>query len=478
MSLETPGFDFASRDYANIRRDLLSRASRVLPEWTDRDPSDFTMLLVDLWAYMGDIIHYYIDRAAGEAFIDTATQRESVLALANLFDYSPRTRSAARATVYISNSSSSSVTIPAGTLFVGEGTDANYNFYSTSNLDINAGQTGSVTCYEGQQYSNVVLVSSATGQVGQSYTISNAKVVPSSIRVYVYEDGVNPTEWAKVDNVDTLATNVSGFSVYSTPEGFTAIRFGNRISGRVPPVGVRITVSYSTTSGQLGNIGQNKITGFKYNTVNGVAVTSSSAATGGSDGESLDSIKRSIKAAIQTQSRAVTLQDYVDLALQIDGVYKAVASYTPGSTGGSVSVYTLPYVSDYHTYTSNTITVGSSVATAVSTGLTQLSMLGITVTAPTSVTARPKSIEGTIYVTSGYEAAAVKRVVEDSLNNMFSIEETEFGKDIRIGDVYRRIHSIEGVDYATITVTGTAPSNVEVIRKGTVTLTTVGGISV
>ena len=64
MPLNTPGFDFASRDYENIRRDLLIRAERVLPDWTDRDPSDFTMLLVDLWAYMGDIMHYYIDRVS------------------------------------------------------------------------------------------------------------------------------------------------------------------------------------------------------------------------------------------------------------------------------------------------------------------------------------------------------------------------------------------------------------------------------
>ena len=103
MALERPGFDFASRDYSNIRRDLLARAERTVPEWTDRDPSDFSMVLVDMWAYMGDILHYYIDRAAGESFLDTATQKESVLALANLFDYKPRNRTAARATVYVSS---------------------------------------------------------------------------------------------------------------------------------------------------------------------------------------------------------------------------------------------------------------------------------------------------------------------------------------------------------------------------------------
>ena len=105
MAINTPGFDFASRDYENIRRDLLNRASLIAPEWTDRDPSDFGVLLVDLWAYMGDVLHYYIDRAAGEAFITTATQRESMLALASLFDYKPYSRRASKAVVNLLNNS-------------------------------------------------------------------------------------------------------------------------------------------------------------------------------------------------------------------------------------------------------------------------------------------------------------------------------------------------------------------------------------
>jgi hypothetical protein len=478
MALNTPGFDFASRDYENIRRDLLARASRILPDWTDRDPSDFTMLLIDLWAYMGDILHYYVDRAAGEAFIETATQKESILALANLFDYTPRTRTPARVTVYISNSSSSSVTVPAGTVFIGEGVDENYEFYSTSTDAVNAGETGSFLCYEGKQYTDQTLTTSASGQVGQFYIISDSQVIPSTVRVYVYEDGVTANEWTKVDNINALATNVSGFSIYTTTEGYTGVRFGNRVSGRVPPVGVRITASYNTTNGSSGNIGTNKILGFKYNIFDGLTVTSSSAGVGGSSGESLDSIKRSIKAAIQTQSRAVTLQDYVDIALQIDGVYKAVAAYTPGASGGSVDVYTIPYISDFHTYTDSTIAVDPVTAATVTAVLQQLSMLGITVSAPTTITVHDKAISGTIYVTNGYESAAVKRLVEDAIDGIFSIENVEFGRDIRIGDVYRTIHNIEGVDYATITVTGTAPANNELIRKGSVSFTTVGGISV
>ena len=64
-------FDYTSRDFANIKGDLLARASRVVPEWTTRDPGDFGVLLTDMWAQMGDVLHYYVDRAAGESFLAT-----------------------------------------------------------------------------------------------------------------------------------------------------------------------------------------------------------------------------------------------------------------------------------------------------------------------------------------------------------------------------------------------------------------------
>lgn len=479
MNIDKAGFDFASRDYSNIRRDLLNRATRVIPEWIDRDPGDFTMLLIDLWAYMGDVMHYYIDRAANEAFIDTASQKESVLALANLFDYTPKTRTPARTTVYISNSSSGSVTLPKGTVLIGEGDTSDYEFFTTYAITIPSGQQGVVICNEGSVITNETLVSNATGQIGQIYTINADNVIPSTVEVFVYEDNETPIRWTRFTNINLIPTGTSGFSTYVDTEGRVRVVFGNRVSGRVPPPGVRIAVNYQTTNGSVGNIGVNKIKAFKALQTVGLTIDSSTAATGGSSGENLDTIKRSIKATIKTQSRAVTLNDYVALALQLPGVYKAVASYTPGATGGSVSVNTIPYISDYYEYTSNTITIDSDIAANVADVLQRLSMLGITVSAPTSVTVRPRTITGTIYVTSGYVAPDVLESVKGVIDSMFSIENVEFGKDIRIGDLYRRIHAIEGVDYAELTVTGTAVSNNQIIRlnRSGLSLTTSGGIT-
>ncbi len=214
---ENPTYDFASRDYENIRRDLLARASRTIPEWTDRDPADFTTALVDLWAYMGDILHYYIDRAGGEAFLTTATQRESVMGLANLFDYTPRFNSPARGQVYVSNTGSASATIASGTGFVASYNDTLYYFYAADDTDIAVGATVGVPVNEGSIVSNEVLTSGASGQIGQRYTIQNQDVIPSTVRVFVYENGVDPVEWTVTDNINALPASTAGFRYTRLP---------------------------------------------------------------------------------------------------------------------------------------------------------------------------------------------------------------------------------------------------------------------
>ena len=111
-------FDKTARDYNSIRNNLTTRASSSLPEWAGSDSSDFMSTLIDLWAYSADIMHYYIDRASTEAFLGTATQRSSVVALANLYGYVPNYIKAATALVSVQNTSASTIVIPADTAFI------------------------------------------------------------------------------------------------------------------------------------------------------------------------------------------------------------------------------------------------------------------------------------------------------------------------------------------------------------------------
>ena len=108
-----PSVDYTSRDYASILADMTTLIPNFSPAWTNRDPADFGMTILELFAYMGDLLNYYIDRSANESFITTATQRQSVLQLAKLLGYTPADSTPATVTLTFINSSASPITVPA-----------------------------------------------------------------------------------------------------------------------------------------------------------------------------------------------------------------------------------------------------------------------------------------------------------------------------------------------------------------------------
>ena len=82
-----PVIDYLTKDYAGFRQGMLNQIPLLLPQWTDRSEADFGVVLIELMAYVADILSYYQDRVANEAFLATATQRRSVADLLRLIDY-------------------------------------------------------------------------------------------------------------------------------------------------------------------------------------------------------------------------------------------------------------------------------------------------------------------------------------------------------------------------------------------------------
>jgi hypothetical protein len=83
----SPEIDYRARDYGALRRLALDRMSTTLPEWTERNPADIGIALVELLAYVGDQLSYKQDAVATEAYLHTARSRISVRRHARLVDY-------------------------------------------------------------------------------------------------------------------------------------------------------------------------------------------------------------------------------------------------------------------------------------------------------------------------------------------------------------------------------------------------------
>jgi len=95
-----PVIDYVTKDYEGFRQGMLNQIPLLLPNWTDRSESDFGVVLVELFAYVADILSYYQDRVANEAYLSTATQRRSVVELLRLIDYQIDPGLAASATIH------------------------------------------------------------------------------------------------------------------------------------------------------------------------------------------------------------------------------------------------------------------------------------------------------------------------------------------------------------------------------------------
>ena len=85
--LDEPALDYLAKDYASFRRLLLDLIPQRNPRWTERNPADVGMVLVELLAYQGDQLSYFQDAAATEAYLDTCRHRISARRHARLIDY-------------------------------------------------------------------------------------------------------------------------------------------------------------------------------------------------------------------------------------------------------------------------------------------------------------------------------------------------------------------------------------------------------
>ncbi|HEY3256773.1 MAG TPA: hypothetical protein VGJ91_22610 [Polyangiaceae bacterium] len=73
-----PAVDLLTKDFNGFLQLLGGRVQVRNPDWTDISSASFEAVLVELLAHQADMLSYFQDRVANEAFLDTATQRFSI----------------------------------------------------------------------------------------------------------------------------------------------------------------------------------------------------------------------------------------------------------------------------------------------------------------------------------------------------------------------------------------------------------------
>lgn len=96
-----PPIDYLAKDFDGFRRIMLERMALLAPDWTERNPADVGIALVELLAYVADEFSYRQDAVATEAYLGTARSRVSVRRHARLVDYRVHEGCNARAWVQV-----------------------------------------------------------------------------------------------------------------------------------------------------------------------------------------------------------------------------------------------------------------------------------------------------------------------------------------------------------------------------------------
>jgi len=340
--------NFTDLDFDQIKTSLKDYL-RENSNFTDYDFEGSNLSsIIDVLAYNTYINSYNANMISNEVFIDSATLRENVVALARNIGYTPRSRTAAKAIISFfvdtTNFSTKPVTL---TLKKGVVTTSSAVLGSTSYAfcipnDITVpvvdgiATFNNVTIYEGTFLTSNFTVSALTPAPPARYVLENANIDTSSLEVTV-RDTQSSTSVKKFIFSDTLIEVTSSSRVYFLQEVEDQryeVIFGDGVFGEALKSQNYIEVSYITSNGEAAN----GISSFTYNgrivdnnnnlVSKGISIISTvNESVGGKEIESVDSIKRYAPKIYSTFNRAVTAADYEALIPKIYPETQSISAF-------------------------------------------------------------------------------------------------------------------------------------------------------
>ena len=330
--------NFTDLDFDQIKTSLKDYL-RENSNFTDYDFEGSNLSsIIDVLAYNTYINSYNANMISNEVFIDSATLRENVVALARNIGYTPRSRTAAKAIISFFVNTTGFTTKPV-TLTLRKGivtTSASrfgsesYSFSIPSDITVpvvdGIATFRDVVIYEGTFLTSNFTVSSENPAPPSRYTIDNANIDTSTLEVSV-RDTQASTASKKFVFSDTLIEVTDTSRVYFIQEIADQryeLIFGDGVFGEKLKSLNFIDVSYITTNGETGN----GISSFNFNgrivdnnnnlVSTGISIlTTVSESVGGKEIESVDSVKRFAPKIYSTFNRAVTAGDYEALIPKI-----------------------------------------------------------------------------------------------------------------------------------------------------------------
>ena len=449
--------DYTNRDYSSLLGSLLDLAVQKLPEWTDRSENDFGRMMMELFAYVGDILFYYQDRIANEAFLSTAVERRSVIDLLSLIGYTLSTPAPATAdlTLTAPNDDAADVRVEVGARFATEAAPnkpaVEFVYLPVTNTSLEVARNGSGGQISfGLSVVNAVpiddeVVGTSNGEANQGFKLSQWPVLlprdadsQDNFTIEV-DPGGGYQVWGKRGTLLYSRSDDLHFTVHVDESDIVEVIFGDSVFGQIPPAGSSIRVSYLTGGGSSGNVGANTIITMKSGVNVSVEVTNTNAASGGTDRETIANARFQAPQVFRSMDRAVTGADIAALARNIPSVARAVAV---APSWNYVDLYIVAF---------GGMDLTDELRASVLRYFKDRSMVTtlISVRQPVFV-----SIDLTLEVgiNPTFYRDDVQQRLKTAVNALFDIGRLDFGRSFYLSKVFEAAEAVAGVDFARVTV--------------------------
>ena len=314
-------------DFSEIKT-ALKEYMRAQSDFTDYDfEASALSQLLDVLAYNTYYTAFNANMVVNEMFLDSASLRDNVVALAKQLGYTPKSITSPKVDlgfkVKFTSNAPASVELKRGTGFVTnyDGTLYRYVTLNTTKVPVVNGvaQFTNTSLYEG---SYVVTSSTYDATLkDQKFKIQNSAADLSTLIVRVYESANSSVyeEYTRSDNLLSVGSDDRIYFVSEVDDEQYEIFFGDGVLGKKLSDGDVVEISYVLTKGPASNgaksftfsgtfLDENDSTIITPYTVSDIIVES--ASQGGSDIESIDTIKYNAPKFYGAQNRAVTSNDY------------------------------------------------------------------------------------------------------------------------------------------------------------------------
>jgi hypothetical protein len=295
-------------------------------------------VLLDVLAYNTHYNGIYTNLSVNELFLDSASKRSSVVSLAKMLGYVPRSAKCAKAVVNVTitapTSSPSTVSLPANQPFNTSINGESYTFYNRSSVTTSRNISGNYT------FSNLSIIEGTplqfkyTAANGTRYIVPNANVDLDTLTVRVQENANSDLfeVFTRAESLTELTQLSKVYFIKEIDDGLYEIAFGQGIFGKELNVGNVVTLDYYVSSLEAPNTSNV----FAYGGVSligsNLSVTTVERASGGSVVEDISSIKFNAPKTYAAQNRAVTPDDYKSIILSNFAPARAVSVW-----GGEVN---------------------------------------------------------------------------------------------------------------------------------------------